>query len=51
MQSYLQSNGIQIPLFLMQHEDDKTLLNAPDAEWFRTLYHLNWVDYQVAGAE
>ncbi len=51
MQTFLQSNGIQIPLFFMQHEDDKILLNAPDAEWFRILYYLNWSDYQAVGAE
>ncbi|KJU83737.1 hypothetical protein MBAV_004071 [Candidatus Magnetobacterium bavaricum] len=51
MQTFLQSNGIQFPLFFMQHEDDKPLLNTPDAEWFRILYNLNWTDYREIGAE
>ncbi|GAX62558.1 dTDP-4-dehydrorhamnose 3,5-epimerase and related enzymes [Candidatus Scalindua japonica] len=33
------------------HEDDKVLLNTPDAEWFRALYYFPWEKHRNFGAE
>ena len=33
------------------HEDDKVLLNTPDAEWFRVLYYFPWEKHRNFGAE
>ncbi len=33
------------------HEDDKVLLNTPDAEWFRVLYYFPWEKYRVFASE
>ncbi|MCP5004217.1 MAG: hypothetical protein GY941_09795 [Planctomycetes bacterium] len=51
MLSFLQSEGQQIPLICIVDEDDKILLNSPDAEWFRILYYFAWEDYREIAAE
>ncbi|MDR4499818.1 MAG: hypothetical protein MRK02_18150, partial [Candidatus Scalindua sp.] len=48
--SQIESN--QKPLLIHTvHEDDKVLLNTPDAEWFRVLYYFPWEKHRVFGAE
>ncbi|HDH12349.1 MAG TPA: hypothetical protein ENG83_09200 [Nitrospirae bacterium] len=41
----------QIPLIHIIDEDDRILLNSPDAEWFRILYYFPWKEYRETGAE
>jgi hypothetical protein len=42
----------QKPLLIhIVHEDDKVLLNTPDAEWFRILYYFPWEKHCNFGAE
>ena len=41
----------QIPLIHIIDEDDRILLNSPDAEWFRILYYFPWKEYREIGAE
>ncbi len=40
----------QIPLFHVSHEDDRDLLNNPDAEWFKILKEFPWQAYVTHGA-
>jgi hypothetical protein len=42
----------QKPLLIhIVHEDDKVLLNTPDAEWFRVLYYFPWEKHRIFAAE
>ncbi len=51
MLTTLISDSLQIPLIHTVDEDDIILLNSPDAEWFRVLYHLPYQEYRTFGAE
>jgi hypothetical protein len=41
----------QIPLIITVDEDDKLLLNSPDAEWYRILKFFPDLDFQSIGAK
>lgn len=41
----------QIPLIITVDEDDKLLLNFPDAEWYRVLKFFPDLDYRLLGAK
>ncbi|MCP4988397.1 MAG: hypothetical protein GY928_20805 [Colwellia sp.] len=41
----------QIQLFNISHEDDRDLLNNPDAEWFKILKEFPWQSYVSHAAE
>lgn len=51
MLATLLNDSPQIPLIQFVEEDDIILLNSPDAEWFRILYHFPWQEYRIFGAE
>ncbi len=40
----------QIPLFHISHQDDRELLNNPEAEWFRILREFPWQAYVTYAA-
>ncbi|MBL7180140.1 MAG: hypothetical protein ISS65_08015 [Desulfobacterales bacterium] len=41
----------QIPLIITVDEDDKLLLNSPEAEWYRILKYFPDLDFQPIGAK
>lgn len=41
----------QIPLIITVDEDDKLLLNSPDAEWYRVLNYFPDLEYRPLGAK
>jgi hypothetical protein len=51
MLSLTQVEGQQIPLIHTVHEDDRILLNDPEAEWFRILSDFPWQEYRERSAE
>ena len=51
MLSLLERDRQQIPLIHIIDEDDRILLNSPDAEWFRILYYFPWKEYRERAAE
>ena len=51
MLSLLETERQQIPLIQIIEEDDRILLNSPDAEWFKILYDFPWKEYRRVAAE
>ncbi len=46
----LLNDAKQIPLFQISHQDDKYLLDNPNAEWFSILYKFPWENYREYAA-